>query len=429
MVAYESFSGLQKKAYDLAANPREGATNIKGYAGTGKTTVLVAVAQELGNRCVVLAPTNKAANNMKEKGIKQSRTIHSTLYQPIETPIFKKDKDGNILYHLGADQKPLIDDEGDKIPIILEKRLSFSLRDQNGEDRVLPRIALIDEASMISEEVYHDLLQAFPYCVFFGDGFQLPPVKSKDVFANSTADVFLDEVHRVALENPIIKYATDIRQGKEPSILSITCHEIKHCYSNNTKLYEAIVANDVQSISYRNKTRHDVNEAIRKQKGYQLGMLNDGEQVVCLQNVKQKEKVGNLEIEKLIYYNGQLCTVKGDYSPSKSHFHSSLVHVDENPPVFMWPFWNPGFFGLKEDYQKWNQEIDRRKASTAEKPIWGKDFDYAYCLTAHKAQGSEFKNVCVFDERATLRNVGSLEKQRWYYTAITRAKERLLIVT
>ena len=106
-----------------------------------------------------------------------------------------------------------------------------------------------------------------------------------------------------------------------------------------------------------------------------------------------------------------------------------LLHTEEGLPIFSWPFWTPGFFDMKEDYRKWNDELDRRKASTAEKPIFGKEFDYSYCLTAHKAQGSEFKNVCVFDERPSLRNVSTSDKQRWYYTAITRAKERLLIVT
>ena len=429
MAGYDDLTDKQKRAFDLAVAPKEGATNIMGYAGTGKTTTMREVALALGKSCVVLAPTNKAANNLKEKGIKKSRTIHSLLYQPIEVEDYRKDANGNIEYHKDRDGEYLIDDAGDKIPVVAEKRLEFMLRgtDSDGE-RVLPEIALIDEASMISDDVYNDLLMTFPRVVFFGDGFQLPPVKSKDVFAKSEPDVFLDEVHRVALENPIIKYATDIRMGNEPPVESIACHEIRHCAANNTKLYSAIVANDVQAISYRNRTRHDVNEAIRKERGFQFGMLNNGESVVCLQNVKQRKEIDGRQVEELIYYNGQIVTINGDYSPSRNHFTAMPVAVNEGPRVFMWPFWNPGFFGIKDDYQKWNNELDRRKASNMEKPVYGKDFDYAYCLTAHKAQGSEFRNVCVFDERPSLRNVGHQEKQRWYYTAITRAKERLLIV-
>lgn len=400
-------------------------TRIVGYAGTGKTTVMAAVARELAADCVILAPTNKAAMVLREKGIEKAQTIHSLLYAPYEGEKLKKDKDGNIIYEIDKKGEFLRDvDTHEKVPVVIGKELVFGLK----ECVDLPKYAAVDEASMLDEEIMHDLEDAFESVILFGDGFQLPPIKGIEILNAGVPDIFLNEVHRVAFDNPIIRYATDIRNGNEPDIMDVACHEIKTCSVNNTKLYKSIVENDVQAISWRNETRHNVNEAIRRQKGYERYTLVDGEPIVACQSVHRLE--GNHydgRTKVLVMYNGQIVNVKNDYEANDDHFTSQIVRIDKLGAFAIWPFWNPNFFQLKDNNREWWQELNRRKAGH-KKPIYGSNFDYAYCLTAHKAQGSEFKNVAIFDERNTITHANRENKQRWYYTAITRAKERILVV-
>jgi exodeoxyribonuclease-5 len=422
MIKYDELSSLQKTAHDKTFEIEEGEFFLKGYAGTGKTTMLAVLADNLGDKCVVLTPTNKAAQVLRDKGIMKARTIHSTLYQPMEVIVPKRDRHDNIIYIKNSDGSVLKDKEsGDPIPEVKERKMEFQLKSYEEND--LPPIALVDEGSMVTADIFDDLKLSFKKIIFFGDGFQLPPVKSKDVFSKMPADIFLDEVHRVALENPIIRYATSIRNGEEIDLSEIACDEIKTCSPNNTKLYQCLVDKNVQAITWTNRSRRAINNQIRKCKGYRDNWLEDGESIIATQNIR----VRSFDGDNLKFYNGELVKVSGEYETTYDNFKALSVKTQCDRYQMMWPFWNEGFFDLKDNYNSWNAEMQRRKQSV-NKPKFGSDFDFAYCLTAHKSQGSEFDNVAVWDQRHMMRNSSKEEQQRWYYTAITRAKERLLIV-
>lgn len=416
-------SGLQNKAFELMTSPKPGATYICGYAGTGKTTVMAMAASELGERCVVLAPTNKAAINLRKKGIYKAQTIHSCLYIPAPIEIYKRDNDNNVEYHKNPDGTFTVDDKsGEKIPIVIGESIGFFAKDSEGG---LPPIALVDEASMIGREIHDDLLKYFPYVIFVGDKFQLPPVKSQDVFSSVEPDLYLTEVHRIALENPIMKYATDIRNGKEPDLNNILCDKISLFKFRDEGLFETIVNDHYQSICYKNKTRHWINDKIREMKGYPLNTLQDGEPVISNMNFYRTDIEGN---RNLVCYNGMLLTSTGNWQENYDNFMATFIKFNElKNDIPCWPFWNKGYFELKDNFVAWKEEYDRRKAKSP-KPVYSVDMDYAYCLTAHKAQGSEFDHVAVFDQRPTLTHISEKEKQRWWYTAVTRTKDKLLVV-
>lgn len=414
----DSLSNDQMRAFDLMVKPLNKVSRIVGYAGTGKTTTLAAAAKELGGDCVVLCPTNKAATVLRQKGIPRAQTVHSLLYTPSPIDIPKEDKDGNVLYQLDENGHPLLH-KGEKIPIIERQELGFSLKMTEG----LPRIALVDEASMIGKEIYKDLLETFDHVVLIGDGFQLPPVMDVDVLNSESADVRLTEVHRVALGNPITRFATDIRNNVAIDFNNYRDESgaIGLISKNNPGLFPGMVEHNYQAICGKNVTRHWINERTRHAMGLEPHTLMAGEDIVCLENWREQDDDGK---RNLIFYNGEIVTVDGDYQKTDDDMRAVLVKLQKAGSKFVFPFWNPDYFDLMDSKgSAWFNEYKRRQASP-KKPLRGIKFDYCYGITAHKSQGSEFDNVIVFDERHASRGF----EQRWLYTAVTRAKKKLRVV-
>lgn len=418
-IDYAALTPIQQKAYDKSVKPEKKVTRIGGYAGTGKTTVMACVAEQYGGDAVVLSPTNKAAQVLRDKNISQAQTIHSCLYQPHEVEVHEKDEWGETVYIKCPKT-------GTQIPKVIGHKITFALN--ANDDLGLPDTALVDEASMVDSNVYSDLLYVFPNVILFGDPFQLPPVATKEgALDMEPLDVEMTEVHRVALENPITKYATRIRDNKEPRLTGVY-DELKPVGINDADLWKKIVEGEYQAICYTNRMRHHINKMVRQELGYKMGTYNKGEPIICLENIRvldggydpfadQQEKI-------MIAYNGMMGSLDRDFESTNktTDFQmANLPFVDPevypgNVPVL--PFWNCGF------WEHW-PELTRK---TPRKKIRGHLFDFGYCLTAHKAQGSEFDNVVVFDERPKLTKIPQRELQRWYYTAVTRAKKNLMVV-
>lgn len=416
---YNNLTDKQRQAFDLMVEPRQEVTRVVGYAGTGKTTVLAAAANELGSDCVILSPTNKACNVLKEKGIGQAMTIHRCLYTPHQKETAKKDRDDNIVYLKDDDGEVLLDKNGDPVPETHEE-LKFDLKLGMGDVKF--PLAIVDEASMVGEKLYNDLIQCFEKLVLVGDGFQLPPIKDRDILNEVDPDILLNEVHRTAKDNPITRYATSIRNGEEPLLQDVLCDEIKTCTQRHPKLFTALQKKDVQAICWSNNTRHWINEEIRKAAGLEPYTLINGEPVICNESVWD----GWGDDRVLRFYNGEILKAEVRLEPTNDHFSPKPMNlIGQNKVVWVWPFWNKDFNDV--DFRTWKNTQDTKKAKGNYRH--GSRFDYAYCLTAHKSQGSEFKDVAVFDERSSMMSTNGKEfRQRWFYTAITRAKERILIV-
>jgi hypothetical protein len=146
--------------------------------------------------------------------------------------------------------------------------------------------------------------------------------------------------------------------------------------------------------------------------------------------VADSDPFGDGGRRRLVMYNGQTMQQDGSFEETGDHFGAVRINPDITLPagveIKTWPFWNEGFFKAKENRLEWNEEINVQKAMGGFR--FGSDFDYAYCLTAHKAQGSEYDKVAVFDERRSMRHSSHSDRQRWFYTSITRAKEKVLVV-
>lgn len=320
---------------------------LGGFAGTGKSTCLKFLADRFKNYAVC-AFTGKACNVLRKKGIARAETIHSTIFD----------------CKLDHKNKPKFD---------LKKKYSLGI---DG--------FLIDEASMISEDLFENILHfGFP-AIFIGDHGQLEPVGTKFNIMK-TPDIKLETIHRNA--NTVAKFADFLRKGHDALSYKIQddCIDIKK--KNKITLEELATADQV--ICAYNKTRLQVNNAIRNYLGY-TKPLNKGEKIICLKNNK------NLDI-----FNGMQATVDS-ISGKKIKFKNDRGKAYELTIDFK-QLGNPT---LVEDAHS-NNEIGF--------------FDYGYAITCHKAQGDEWENVLVLEEKSDL-----WEHKRWTYTAASRAKTKLI---
>ena len=153
-----------------------------GYAGTGKTTLARHLAEEAGGDVVFGAFTGKAAMVLRSRGCKDARTIHSMIYRPKE-----------------------VDSE----------EPSFVLNEQSAAAHA--SLIIIDECSMVDEELGRDLLSFGKPVLVLGDPAQLPPVKGGGYFTEAEPDMMLTEVHRQAADNPIIRLSMMVRTWDKQS--------------------------------------------------------------------------------------------------------------------------------------------------------------------------------------------------------------------
>ena len=203
-----------------------------GYAGAGKTTLARHIASQADGEVAFGAFTGKAAYVMRNKGCEGATTIHSLIYRPTS--------DGD-------------EDDGP----------SFTLRRDAPASKA--DLIIIDECSMVDEDLGRDLLSFGNPVLVLGDPAQLPPVKGGGFFTEGEPDFMLTEIHRQAADNPIIRLSMEIREGREPqasgdSLTFLSRREIDS---------ESILDCD-QVLVGTNKTRRKFNERIRQLKGLSL---------------------------------------------------------------------------------------------------------------------------------------------------------------
>jgi len=153
---------------------------LDGFAGTGKTTLAKHFAESVNGPVFFAAYTGKAASVMAKKGCHGASTIHYLIYRCV----------------------------GEK-----GRRLMFELNSCSPITSAV--LVIIDEVSMVGERMARDLLSFGVPVLVLGDPFQLPPVGNEDgFFMRGAPDVLLTEVHRQALDSPVLRLATDIREGR-----------------------------------------------------------------------------------------------------------------------------------------------------------------------------------------------------------------------
>ncbi|WPE19855.1 ATP-dependent DNA helicase [Shinella zoogloeoides] len=340
---------------------------VFGYAGTGKTTLARHFAASVKGSVQYAAFTGKAAMVMKKNGCTGASTIHSLIYK------FEQDEETGIT--------------------------RFRLRPRFELEKI--KLFVIDECSMVYEELGKDLLSYGIPILVLGDPGQLPPVNGGGFFTNHDPDVMLEEIHRQAADNPIVRLATDVREGRR---LERGDYGAVRIISPKEVDPELVTGAD-QVLVGVNRTRQRYNARLRQIAGFKAQLPEVGDRLVALKN---DHALGIL--------NGGLWEVL-ELKPRRrgavnDHCLKMIVKSLD-------------FQGTEAKTVRCRQELFLGKGDEVGwKELRGtQQFDFGYALTVHKAQGSQWGNVCLFDESHAFP-----ERGRHLYTGITRAAERLTIV-
>ncbi|MBA1158730.1 ATP-dependent DNA helicase [Microvirga mediterraneensis] len=333
-----------------------------GYAGTGKTTLAKHIAENVDGDVAFGAYTGKAALVLRTKGCADASTIHSLIYRSRES-----------------------DENGPQF--VINRQSPASKAD----------LIIIDECSMVDEELGRDLLSFGQPVLVLGDPAQLPPVKGGGFFTEGEPDMMLTEVHRQAKDNPIIHLSMQVREGGrlEPG----TYGESRIIRRREIDAATVMAADQV--LVGLNKTRRLYNTRLRELNGYRDPMPAAGEKLVCLRNDKTKGLLngGTWSIQALRGIRNDF--IRMDVLPDDDARRRS-VEVAVHKAFFE---------GTEEDVP-----FVLRKESD--------EFTYGYALTVHKAQGSQWDDLVLFDESYAFRE----HRSRWLYTALTRAAEKVTVV-
>jgi exodeoxyribonuclease-5 len=247
---------------------------------------------------------------------------------------------------------------------------------------------IVDEASMVDHVMDADIRSFRIPVLYVGDPGQLQPIGT-DARIMHSPDFCLTEIHRQDANNPILKLATAFREGRKTPRWQSPCGRLR--LADRSEFWK-LLSPECQMICGYNKTRHEVNRQIRKQLGL-AGKVAAGDRLVCLDNDAYWQ-----------LYNGQQVTVLGvDWE------RDGIAYIEIEPDGGL-PFVVPC---LLDQFGKAHIKTFRSKRVV--------QFDYGFCLTTHKAQGSEFDSVLVLEEISS-----KWDARRWRYTTATRAKERLI---
>ncbi len=345
-----------------------------GYAGTGKTTLARYFAEHVDGEVLFAAFTGKAAQVLRSRGASNAKTIHSLIYRP-------------------RGEEEVEDEETGKTSIAP----MFSINRQSPVAKAA--LIVIDECSMVDEQLGRDLMSFGTPILVLGDPGQLPPVSGGGFFTNQEPDFLLTEIHRQARDNPIITIAMDVREGKELMYGDYGTVQI----ISRSEINQDIVLGADQVLVGTNKTRRRYNQRLRQLKGFSSEYPQSGDKLVCLRN-----------------------------DPAKGLLNGSLWQVMSSSKETVKPGINLMIRPEDDDMDRGAAKIKLLKAAFEESDTeipWSTrkrydEFDYGYALTVHKAQGSQWNRVVLFDESWAFRDT----RERWLYTAITRAARDLTIV-
>jgi exodeoxyribonuclease-5 len=256
-------------------------------------------------------------------------------------------------------------------------------------------LLVVDEVSMVDEKIGKDIESFQKKVLVLGDPAQLPPVRGGGYFTDCKPDVLLTEIHRQALDNPLLQWATLARKGEVIPYGDLGLAK---------KFRRDLITDDWlskagQILVGKNETRHDLNKRIRKQLGFVGAYPQNHDRMVMLMN---ENRLGVL--------NGTIFRA----------IKSELAEYDTNVLYMDIMYEKEHLRGLKFDAGPFTGKECQPGRSVLQA-------DYGYALTVHKAQGSQWPSVVVYDDGFAKRE--SSMRNRWLYTAITRAEKQLYIVT
>lgn len=374
---------------------KEKYTIISGWAGTGKSTLVRFIVDALEvdeDKVCYCAYTGKAAEVLRKKGCKNVCTLHHLLYDHFPKPsggFFRKPKP-----YLGYD------------------------------------VIIVDEISMAPKTLIDLLLSHNIYMIGLGDNFQLPPIeKDEDNHLLDNPHILLDEIMRQAEESEIIRLTMKIREGENIDYFKGKEVVIMPYSELNT----GVLQWGDQILVATNKKRQEINNQMRFLYGRE-GDPQDGDKIICLKNYWD-----DINDNGDVLINGTIGTLNNSFST----FRKLPYFIQQQYQINHFDVLMGDLIISNNSQDYFKVEADKHMILTGEKccswklayvlgklrqkygEIVPKEFTYAYAITVHKAQGSEWNNVVVLEEQFPF---DKQEHARWLYTACTRASEKLVLV-
>ncbi len=421
---------------------------IKGFAGTGKTTTISTVVNNLwhiGKKAVLLAPTGRAAKVISGYSKKQAFTIHKKIYFP------KKNKGGGVDFTLQTNKHTdtlFIIDEASMIP------------DSANNAKLFDNGSLLDD---LMSYVYSGL-----HCkiIFIGDKAQLPPVKldispaldANKLELNYDKDVIefeLNEVMRQHENSGILVNATDLRliiahQGVDtfqfqlgfPDLIRLVDgYDIEDAINS---AYDNIGVEDTAFIVRSNKRANQYNQQIRSKIRGQENEISTGDFVMVVKNnyfwLKESSEAGFiangdiceiLEIKKIkdLYgFRFAEVTVRMIDYPNQKPFETVLLldTLTSESPSLTYEESNRLYQEVGKDFAHEKSKYKQLLGIKANSYFNALQVKFSYAVTCHKSQGGQWKTV--FIEQPYLPDGQNVEYLRWLYTAVTRAQEKVYLI-
>ncbi len=421
---------------------------LKGYAGTGKTTLVGALVRNLSKakkRSVLLAPTGRAAKVISNYSSKQAFTIHKKIYFP------KREK-GSVSFTLQKNKHRdtlFIVDEASMIP------------DINQDSKLFENGSLLDD---LMQYVYsgHNCKM-----LLMGDTAQLPPVHLsispaldarllKTQYNKEVITMELDEVVRQQQDSGILENATLLRQqlreeffesfrfsSKDfPDIIRpVDGQEIMDAINDS---YSTLGNEDTVIIVRSNKRANLYNQSIRERILFQESELSSGDYLMVVKNnyfwvdnTSEAGFIANGDIVEVLeifafreLYGFRFAEVKVrmvDY-PNMKPLETVLLldTISSESPSLTYEQSNKLYQEVMKDYASEKSKYKKFLAVKKNKFFNALQVKFSYAITCHKSQGGQWNTV--FVEQPYLPNGVDKEYLRWLYTAITRAREKLYLI-
>lgn len=357
---------------------------LGGYAGTGKTTLLGYLNNLLHemNKEVKIAYcsyTGKASLVLKKK-LLETKSLRTSDYV------------GTI--H-GLIYKPIINEKG--------KILGWT---KISNDDFMYDLIVIDEASMVSKEIWDDLLSFGVRILAVGDHGQLPPIEGNfNLMGNPMLK--LEEIYRQEKSNPIVEISRIAREYGNIPVKQYSSTVVK--FNRNDEYVKELLEEKLSSYDQNlmvltgyNRTRIELNKEIRKLLQFESPRPQVGDRVICLKNNREEG-----------IYNGMLGNIRYISTEGKGQnaYYEAEIEFDAEDETYF----------LDIDSSHFNSYSP---ISTIVRDV--NYFDFGYALTVHKAQGSQCERVILFEERFPRMDDDTW--RRWLYTGVTRAVSELYII-
>ncbi len=356
--------------------------SLGGYAGTGKTTIISVLRNNLLTinkklRVAFVSYTGKATrvleSRLSEGNIILKTDSVSTIHALIYTPIVNK-----------------------KEEIIGWKK----------KEKIEYDLIIMDEASMVDGIIWSDLISFSIPIIAVGDHGQLPPIQG-NFSLMAKPELILTHIHRQAEKNPIIGLSIQAREhgyirpgSYSPLVKKYTPADPDF----HMEMQEALenYDDDTLVLCGYNSTRKRLNRSIRNSLGFEMGEPTSGDRVICLRNNHEHQ-----------IYNGMLGTVN-KIKPVGDNWYEAEIQMDD-----------ADIYNGHISREQFDSDTALNFTDKRSKIMAGDLFDFGYALTVHKAQGGQAKKVVLFEER--FKKMSDQQWKRWLYTAVTRAEEELII--